>query len=329
MTDTTTTATSSRRTSATPAPAAEHWRLWGSYAHLAVADPATLPAARRLADDLLDRIGAACSRFRPDTDLSVANRHPGAWVEAGPFLVAAVRAALWAAEVTDGLVDPCLGRALVSLGYDEDLAVVQRRTGTPRPVTPLAPLPAPGTWREVAVADDAVRVPAGVSLDLGATAKAWAADLVAQAVSDAVGGSVVLSLGGDVRVAGPGSASPAWPVRVAEVVDDLDGGELVAVTGGLATSTTLVRRWQSGDTDQHHLLDPATGRPAPAPYRTVTAGGHSCLAANAASTAAVVLGERAPGWLAERGITARLVARDGTVTTVGPWPSTLLEEVSP
>jgi FAD:protein FMN transferase len=305
---------------------AVRWSLWGSYAHLAVAEPTTLPAARLLADDLLERIGAACSRFRPDSDLGVANRHAGRWVEVDPLLVAAVRAALWAAELTDGIVDPCLGRTLVSLGYDDDLAVVRARPEPSWTVTPPAPLAPRGAWRDLAVVDEAVRVPAGVSLDLGATAKAWAADLVAQAVADAIGGTAVLSLGGDVRVAGPGGAAPTWPVRVSEAVDDLATGELVVVSGGLATSTTVVRRWRAAGADRHHLIDPATGRPAAAPYRTVTAGGGTCLAANTATTAAVVLGHRAPTWLATQGVTARLVARDGTVTTVGGWPAPTVEE---
>ena len=311
-------------TGAIPSAGRERWSLWGTYAYLAVTDVSALPTARRVADDLLERIGGACSRFRPDSDLSIANRHAGAWVEADPLLVAAVRAALWAAELTGGLVDPCLGRVLVSLGYDDDLAVVRHRHPAHVP-QPLTPTPGPGAWREVQVRQDAVRVPAGVALDLGATAKAWAADLVAQAVADAVGGTAVVSLGGDVRVAGPGPADgtsgPSWPVRVAEDVEDADAGELVRVAGGLATSTTLVRRWQALGAEQHHLLDPTTGRPAAAPYRTVTAAGRTCLAANTASTAAVVLGDRAPAWLAEHRVTARLVARDGSVTTVGAWPS--------
>ena len=130
----------------------------------------------------------------------------------------------------------------------------------------------------------------------------------------------------------PPPPAPTWSVRVGEAADDLDDdpheGPLVAVSGGLATSTTVVRRWRSGGSLQHHLLDPATGRPAAAPYRTVTAGGSTCLGANAATTAAVVLGEQAPQWLAANGVTARLVAQDGTVTTVGDWPSDAPEDGS-
>jgi thiamine biosynthesis lipoprotein len=108
---------------------------------------------------------------------------------------------------------------------------------------------------------------------------------------------------------------------VAEHPDDLGDGVEVLLSGGLATSSTVVRRWRAGTVARHHLIDPRTGLPVEGGFRTVTAVGHSCLAANTASTAAVVLGTDAPAWLAARGVTARLVAEDGSVTTVGAWPT--------
>ena len=306
------------------------WRLWGTYAFLAVDSPDLLAPARSLADDLLEEVGEACSRFRDDSDLSRANRRPGRWTPCGPVLVDAVRAGLQAAEASDGLVDPCLGRALVSLGYDRDLALLRARPALPFQPDPAPPRP--GAWREVEVRDDAVRVPEGVALDLGATAKAWAADLVAEAVADRLGCAVVVSLGGDVRVAGPPGSR--WPVRVTEHPDAVATGLAadVVLRGGLATSTTVVRRW-GGDRaapaeaqPRHHLLDPRTGLPTTGVYRTVSAAGATCLAANTASTAAIVLGSRAPAWLATHGVAARLVDRTGRVSTVGAWPHETHEE---
>jgi thiamine biosynthesis lipoprotein len=167
-----------------------------------------------------------------------------------------------------------------------------------------------------------VRVAHGVELDLGATAKALAADRAALAASRAAGTGVLVSLGGDVAVAGPAPA-PGWPVRISEdhaAPLDAPGPTVSIRSGGLATSGTAVRRWRAGGAELHHIVDPRTGRPAETPWRAVTVAAASCVDANAASTAAVVLGEAAPEWLADRHLPARLQSGDGTVVCAGGWP---------
>ena len=164
--------------------------------------------------------------------------------------------------------------------------------------------------------DDRVRVPAGVLLDLGATAKAMTADLAAAAAARRTGSAVLVSLGGDVAVAGG-----TWQVQVAERPDEEDGAYVELSSGGLATSTTLARRWAVAHREAHHLLDPRTGQPTDGPWRTATVAAASALDANVASTAAVVLGDKAEAWLARRHLPARLVGTDGAVRTVAGWPA--------
>ncbi len=170
--------------------------------------------------------------------------------------------------------------------------------------------------------DDAcIRIPAGTALDLGATAKAWAADLVATGVEEELGEPALVSLGGDLAIASP-DGTP-WRVAVAEHPGDLRERSACVVTlteGGLATSSTRVRRWTRRGTVRHHLLDPRTGEPAHEVWRTVTATGPSAVAANTASTAAVVLGRAALPWLEDRGVTARLLDAHGRVRATGGWP---------
>lgn len=295
----------------------ERFDAFGSYGFLAVRRPEALAAAVRLAQTVVADVDATCSRFRGDSDLSRVNRHPGEWVEVHPLLVAAVRAAYDAADRSDGLVDPLLGRSLVTLGYDRTFDRLVEVAGSP-PGPPAAPTP--GAWREIRVEDDRVRIPAGTALDLGATAKAWAADLVAEAIEQEVGEPAVVSLGGDIRVAAPDGLS--WRVAIADHPEDTGRPECLVelAAGGLATSSTRVRRWTRGGVARHHLLDPRTGLPADELWRGVTATGPSCLAANTASTAAVVLGGQAPAWLDAHDVTARLVSADGTVVATRGWP---------
>ena len=293
--------------------ASARWEALGTYVFVAVSDASRLPVAQTTARSLLYAVDRTCSRFREDSDLTRANRNAGRWTEVDPLLVAAVRVAVEAARVTDGLVSPCLGRQLVSLGYDRDL-----RTLVPRATTDLPP-PTPDAWQSVELGPNAVRVPDECSLDLGATAKAWAADLMAMTLAERLGCRVLVSLGGDLRI--EGEDGPPWPVQISERPDGADPETVWLLSGGLATSSTLVRRWRSLDGELHHLLDPRTGRPVGGALRTVTAIGHTSVAANTATTAALVLGDAADAWLGTRGVSARLVGADGNVTTVGDWPA--------
>ena len=296
------------------------WDTLGTYAFLATDDPWRLERAERLARETLAEVDRACSRFRLDSDLSRVNRRPGRWVRVDPLLIAATTVALEAAAATDGLVDPCLGKVIASLGYDAHPTVVRQR----HPHVTRLSLPArPDAWRDVQVdLDGGVWLPEGVELDLGATGKAWAADLVARLVSEELDCHVVVSLGGDVRIDGPdGTPHPGWPVVVTERPGDPGSSDTVHLRGGgLATSSTLARRWFNGPHENHHILDPRSGYPVDEFWRTVTVVGESCTESNTASTAALVLGEGAVEWLARRGCAARLVARDGNVRTVGAWP---------
>lgn len=288
----------------------------GCTVFVAVRDPAELAAARGLAVRVVVDVDETCSRFRADSDLSRVNAHPGEWVEVDPLLVAAVDVAIGAARETGGLVHPLLGRQLVALGYDRDFGALVDRDGAEVVETEVSDLDA---WQRIGLdPSGGIRIPPGTSLDLGATGKAWVADLVAAAYEEHLRGSAVVSVGGDVRIA---QRDPEpWPIAIAERPGSVPDEVVHLDAGGMATSSTCVRRWTLRGARLHHLLDPRTGRPAPEVWRTVTATGATCSSANTATTAAVVLGTAAPGWLESRGVSARLVAADGSVHRVGAWP---------
>ena len=293
----------------------------GSTAVLVVADASALPEGERVLREGLEEVDRACSRFRDDSELAAVNRAAGRPVAVGRVLLDAVAAALRAAELTDGDVDPTVGAAVVGLGYDRDLALVlQEGPGPPAP----APRVAAG-WRTVRLDPSAgtVRLPPGTRLDLGATAKALAADRLSARVHAATGAGTLVALGGDIALAGE-APEGGWPVGVAD--DHRDGvgapGETVALrSGGLATSSTMVRRWVADGRRRHHIVDPRRGEPAPVAWRTVSVAAATCLDANVASTAAIVRGRPAADWLERAGLPARLVAADGAVARVAGWPA--------
>jgi thiamine biosynthesis lipoprotein len=293
----------------------------GSTAVVAVTDPVTLDEARATVERVIERFDEACSRFRDDSELTALNASAGTPVRVSPLLLDAVEASLRAARVTDGDVDPTIGEALIALGYDRDFDSIGRGGGGGTTVS-IASVPG---WRTVQVdrAAGTVLAARGVVLDLGATAKALCSDRAVADASARVGDGVLVSLGGDLAIEGP-SPAEGWRVRVTDDhrSDVTAAGQWITLrAGGLATSSTTVRRWQTGDGPVHHLLDPATGRPAGGPWRTVSVSAASCLDANIASTAAIIRGERAEAWLDSQGLPSRLVGVDGGVRHVAGWPS--------
>ncbi len=298
--------------------ASARWKALGTDVAVFVEAQDHLEAARRILEDELEALDLAASRFRPDSELWAITRGRGDWVEVGPLCLEAVEAGLRAARLTDGIVDPTLGRSLRLAGYDRDHRALEKLP--PRRVRFVA---AAG-WQtvEVDARRSAVRVPAGVELDLGATAKALGADRAAAAIARQMGCGAMVDLGGDVALAGPAPAD-GWPVRVTEdraAGFDAPGQTLAINAGGLATSSTTARRWNGSGSDLHHILDPRTGEPAAETWRTVSVAAASCLDANTASTAAIVLGAGAPDWLEGLGLPARLVGHGGAVVHVAGWP---------
>lgn len=297
------------------------FRALGTTATVVVTESTSLATAAELLRERLEAVDRACSRFRADSELTWVNAHAGTAVSVSPLLARAIRCALNAARASAGCVDPTLGSQLRAAGYDRTFALVRER-GTWRiaAATPSAR----ASWPDVRLDEHrTLFVPEGVELDLGATAKALAADDAACAIAASIEAGVLVSLGGDIAVAGPGPVG-GWSVRIADdhAAPPAEGDPTVAIaTGGLATSSTSVRRWQTDRGEAHHILDPRTGLPVATPWRTVTVAAANCVDANVAATAAFVLGTEAVKRLAAARLPARLVRRDGSVTRVAGWPS--------
>ncbi|WP_134661455.1 MULTISPECIES: FAD:protein FMN transferase [unclassified Amycolatopsis] len=295
------------------------FRALGTTAELVVTEPDRLPIATDLLRTELRAVDETCSRFRDDSEIAELHRHAGSPVRVSPLLAEALQVALRAAEATGGLVDPTVGQAVCDLGYDRDFSAIDRDLAAP--VKPAGE--APGWWRITADwPRREVVVPRGVRLDLGATGKAWAADHASTVLARELGCGVLVGLGGDVAVAGRAPAG-GWPVVVGEdhaAADPLRDPVIAVASGGLATSSTVCRTWRRAGRTVHHIVDPRTGDIPDPCWRTVTVAAATCADANTASTAAVVLGELAPAWLAERRLPARLVASDGRVVRVAGWP---------
>jgi FAD:protein FMN transferase len=292
--------------------------VWSTGAELVVTDPASLFAAVDVLREAIARTDRLANRFHPGSEISRVNGAAGRPVNVSDAFLQLLAEAFRVARATGGAVDPTVGGALSRLGYDRDIEEVPG--AAPRRLP--APARVPG-WHSVSVDEVAgtVELPPGAALDLGATAKARTADVVAAEVVERCGCGVAVSLGGDVAVAGPVPPG-GFPVGIGDRWDTARSGPVVGIHGGgIATSGTASRRWRVGSDEVHHVLDPSTGLPAVTPWRTVTVTAASCVDANAAATAALVKGHAAIAWLEALGFDARLTATDGAVAYTGEWPA--------
>ena len=293
----------------------------GTSMHVVVTDPETLGAATASVQAVVDAIDQACSRFRDDSELSRLGAVEGPREGiVSPLLAQALATALRAAEVTGGAVDPTVGAAVRSAGYSVDFGAVPADGDA----LTLAVLPVPG-WRRIRFFP-----PRGVSRSTPVSRSTWARPRKrsprisprrrrsrrcrAEASWSAWVGTCrwranLLRRAGTFR--SRRTAAPQSPPM---------GRRSAIRAGGVATSSTTVRRWRRGGMELHHIIDPATGLPAAGPWRTVSVVAGNCVDANIAATAAIVRGAAAASWLESAGLPARLVDRNGAMTRVGGWP---------
>ena len=294
---------------------------WSTSMELVVTDPRAVAAAITILERQLDRTEQVASRFRADSEI---NRLQAAVSEAperthpvSRDLYDAVAIAVRAATLSDGVVDPTVGAALCRLGYDRDFSLVA--LGGPGSFP--APQPVPG-WQTVTMdrGRNAIGMLPGTVLDLGATAKAWAADRACAAIADDLGCGTMVSLGGDIAVAN--APDGGFTVGIADICGDSTTTVQVSIeSGGLATSGIGRRHWKLGGHEVHHLVNPETGLPVDSYWRTVSVAAGSCVDANTASTAAMVKGIGAVRWLEDRNLPARLMRQDGLGITTAGWPA--------
>ena len=286
------------------------FELWSTTGTVVVTDAAALRSVVEIVRSGLDDVERACSRFRTDSEISGLT--PGR-NRLSPMLADLVGTALDAAEASSGLVDPTVGAVVRAFGYDRSIELLPADGA---PVSLVHHVPG---WRQVHLYGDKLELPVGLQLDLGATAKARAADLTARSAAETVGVGVLVELGGDIATAGPGPAG-GWQVMVRDTDDDTAAQVTLQPGWAVATSSTVRRAWRRGGVRLHHIVDPRTAAPAAPVWRSATVAAPTCAEANTASTAAVILGHDAGRWLAERGYTARLVDQRHRVVRVGDWP---------
>ncbi|NNN20801.1 MAG: FAD:protein FMN transferase [Acidimicrobiales bacterium] len=324
-------------------PAYGSFKAIGTSVEVLLTETSSAQYAIELVREQIEELDETASRFRYDSELMKLCSINASPSIVSPLLYELLTVAIRGCEITGGALDPTVGRALIQSGYDRDFSLIRDLNNQCHPNHPSANSGKSGkrignflnsdrsrTSSENLVPGIAaltlssranlVYLTPGTLLDLGATAKAYAADRASKAIVDRFGGGALVSIGGDISISGE-TPPGGFIVGVAERSGDVKGADesLAMTSGGLATSGTLARRWDTAQGEAHHIIDPSTGKPALSPYRTVSVLAGNCTDANIASTAALIFGDKAQSWLQESGLSARLVDNFGQVTYVNDW----------
>lgn len=292
-----------------------HWELY-----VTAADYSEATADLNAAWAIIKLVEQRLSRFRPDSELSRLNASQGKPFHASPLLWAALKKALAEARRTDGIFDPTILDALEAAGYDRSFERLANGDATPAVVPHTVPFGGHG-WQEVALDDEtrSVTLPAGLRIDFGGIAKAWAGEWAAETLARS--GACLVDAGGDVVAVGAPPGRRGWPVGVADPSHpDVNVTVLELRDRAVATSGTDYRRWEKGGVPQHHIIDPRTRRPAETDVVSATVVGRELTYAAVAAKVAIVLGSAEGRAYLERqqGAEALLVLGDGaTLTTAG------------
>ncbi len=283
--------------------------------------------ARRLAKSavaMVDVLEQRWSRFLPSSDISRLNASGGTPVSVDPSTIGLLELAVAAWRGTDGRFSPFLQRAMQDVGYRRSLSSGPILTPPGRPVH-RSYVPLTNSPLQIDRQAATVTLDPGAGLDLGGLAKGFSADLV---LAELLGGgalSALVDIGGDMAFAsvdGDGRGPVPWTIAVD---DPFEPGvaidHLTALRGGVATSSTLRRRWVSSDGESvHHLIDPTTGWSCATDVAAVTVLADSCANAEVLAKQFVLLGADAAAAAAEHvGVDALIVGYGGAVRRIGQW----------
>ena len=235
-------------------------------------------------------LAAHLTRFSPDSELSLLNSRAGEWVAVSAEVESILGEAMWASEMSAGLVNVAVLPSMLAVGYTQSLVAGPTVAAPER----FAPLPA--LHEVLQVRRGEARIARGAGIDLGGVAKGWMADRAARLL----GSNAVANLGGDLMAAGEGPRGEGWPVGLA-------GATFLLRDQGAATSSIRRRRWGA----MHHLIDPRTGAPAETDLAEVSVVASSGFEAEVIAKAALLLGrDHAAAYCATHALAWWLGSRD-------------------
>jgi thiamine biosynthesis lipoprotein len=267
--------------------------------------------------DRVSELEQRWSRFIATSEVSVLNASPGEPVVVSDDTMELIRRALEARDLSGGRFDPTLLQAIQANGYDRTFVSIKTPVGSPALDTRRIGL------GEITVDPKTHTVTFGptTGFDPGGIGKGLAADLVAEEMVKHGAIGALVAIGGDIRCIGQGPADGGWVIAVGDTVAGVPNKTVALHEGAVASSTSRRRRWTCttarGINDVHHLLNPATGRPAASAANFVTVIAARCSDAEWLATAIAANGSLDSSSTIIGNATAMLTDCNGRSSCVG------------
>jgi thiamine biosynthesis lipoprotein len=270
------------------------------------------------------------SRFLPASELSVLNRSAGDWLQISDDLMDMLQLSMKYYTATNGFFDPSILSDLKQIGYDRSMDQIRvNGVSIPAHVSNRTSRPA---FHEISLdlADNRVRLPRGMEIDLGGIAKGWIVEKAAHLLHQYVEVCGV-SAGGDILFIGHPLDGMDWDIYLEDPRSPTETlAQLHIPAGAVATSSIMKRTWSQGEKVRHHLIDPRTREPAQTDWLSVTVIAPSVVAAEVYAKAILIAGEKdLPSLLnAKKDLTYIAVKPDGTLSGSANYKEYLYEFTS-
>ena len=245
-----------------------------------------------LAKTFIDECEQRFSRFLPASELSDLNRSAGNWFQISDDLMDLLQLSMKYYTETNGIFDPSILSDLKRIGYDRSMDQIRLNGASlPAEVSNRTSRPA---FHEISfdLANQRVRLPRDMEIDLGGIAKGWIVEKAAQLLNRYVAPCCAVSAGGDISFIGHPLDGTDWDVYLEDPRSPTQTlAQLHIPSGAVATSSIMKRTWSQGEKVRHHLINPRTGEPAKTDWLSVTVIAPSVIEADVYAKAILIAGE--------------------------------------
>jgi thiamine biosynthesis lipoprotein len=256
---------------------------------------AELMAAIDRAFRLFRHVEQICSRFSPDSEVSLLSKRVGVPVQVSELLFQAIRFAYMMADASDGAFDPTVGKLMESYGFNRHYLSMARMDYVMDSLEPVS-------YRDLEINEEqgTIKLLKPLVIDLGAVAKGLAVDLAAKELASFQG--FIVDAGGDIYAGGHNEREECWTIGIRHPLQTEDIISSIQLTDSAVCTSGSYERKSPTRANTHHLIDMASGM-SPSDLLSCSVVAPHAMMADAMSTAAFILGwQKGLNFLEEAGL---------------------------